>query len=111
MSNNININEVFKQMVGAAKEVLSEHWTEIKPFAEQEFKSFARNISLIGKLKIKKKITLEQAKHHLEIQRSSIRIVLLTMKGLGIIAVENAINAAISIVRDTVNKTIGWALI
>lgn len=111
MADNINIQEVFKLMTGAAKEVLKEHWKEIKPFAEQEFKSYARNIHLIGKLKLKGEISLEQSQYYLKIQRSSIRTVLLTIEGLGIIAVENAINAAINIVRDTVNKTIGWSLI
>ena len=111
MAEKINVQEILKKMVGAAKVVLNDHWKEVEPFAKQEFKSFAQNLQLIGKLKLKGEISLEQAKYYLEIQKSSIRIILLTIKGLGIIAVENAINAAINIVRDTVNKTIGWALI
>lgn len=108
---NINISEVFKLMIGEVKTVLIEHWKEIQPYAEQEFKAFARNISLMGKLKLKKAITEEQAKYYLDIQKSSIRMVLLTIKGLGIIAVEHAINSAVNVVRDIVNNTIGWVLI
>lgn len=108
---NINISEVFKLMIGEVKTVLSEHWKEIRPYAEQEFKAYARNISLMGKLKLKNAITEEQAKYYLDIQKSSIRMVLLTIQGLGIVAVEHAINSAINVVRDIVNKTIGWAII
>ena len=110
-TNNINISEVFKTMIGAAKGVLEDHWKEIKPFAEQEFKSYTRNIYLIGKLKIKGSITKQQAKYYMQIQKSSLRTVLLTIEGLGIVAVENAINAAINSVKDIVNKTIGWVVI
>lgn len=111
MTENINIQEVFKLMLGEAKNVLSEHWKEIRPYAEHEFKAYARNIHLMGKLKLKNQITEEKAQYYLKIQQSSIRTVLLTIEGLGIIAVENAINAALAVVRDIVNGAIGWVLI
>ena len=37
--------------------------------------------------------------------------VLLTIEGLGIVAVQNAINSALDVVKDTVNKAIGFGLI
>ena len=37
--------------------------------------------------------------------------VLLTIEGLGIVAVQNAINAALSVVKDTVNTAIGFTLL
>jgi hypothetical protein len=39
------------------------------------------------------------------------RIVLLTIEGLGILAVEAAINAAIDVVRSSVNTALGWAIL
>jgi len=107
----INIQEILKKMLGAAKEVLGNHWDEAKPFAKQELKSLAENIKLIGKLKVEGKITEEQAKYYIEIQKSSVRIVLLTIEGLGIIAVEEAINKALDVIRNTVNTAIGWSII
>ncbi|HKZ47063.1 MAG TPA: hypothetical protein VJ202_06760 [Thermodesulfobacteriota bacterium] len=37
--------------------------------------------------------------------------VFLTVEGLGIIAVEEAINAAMAVVRSTINTAIGWSIL
>lgn len=107
----INVQQVLEQMLDAARGVIHNHWNEVKPFAEQEFKALAENLQLIGKLKLDGRINEEQAKLYIEIQKSSVRIVLLTVEGLGILAVEEAINAALNVVKTTVNTTIGWAIL
>src|SRR5687767_3100457 len=101
----VNVENLLKDMLQAAQGVLTNHWGKAKPFAEQEFRSFAQNIQLIGELKLKGEITEEEAKLHLRIQKSSIRVVLLTIEGLGILAVESAINAALNVVKGSVNTT------
>ncbi len=111
MSNTINISEVLGEMLKAVEGVLKKNWKDVKPFAEQEFKSFTENLQLINRLKSEGKITKKQAKLYVEIQKSSVRIVLLTIEGLGILAVENAINAAIKVVKKTVNTAIGWTIL
>ena len=107
----IDFSKLITDMLGAAKGQLSNHWKEAKPFAEKEINSFAENIKLIAKLKLTGEITEEQAKLYIDIQKSSMRIVLLTIQGLGILAVEAAINAAIDVVRSTVNTALGWAIL
>lgn len=107
----IVVSELLKKMLSAAKGELLDHWDEAQPFAKQELKSMAENIKLIGKLKAKGKITEEQGKHYLEIQKSSFRIVLLAIEGLGILAVEASINAALNVISSTVNTALGWKLI
>lgn len=107
----INVNEILEKMLDAAKGVLQNHWEDAKPFAEQELKSLAENLKLIAQLKIEGKINEEQAKYYVEIQKSSVRIVLLTIEGLGILAVESAINAALDVIKTTVNTAIGWSII
>ncbi|GJM64584.1 hypothetical protein [Persicobacter diffluens] len=107
----INVQKILEQMLDAAKGVLENHWDEAKPFAEQELKALAENLQLIGQLKLEGKITQEQAKYYLEIQKSSVRIVLLTIEGLGILAVEAAINAALNVIRSTVNTALGWTVL
>ncbi len=62
------------------------------------------------KLKLEGKITKE-AQLHIEIQKGAFRTVLMSIKGLGLIAVENTINAALGAVAKTVNKAIGWGLL
>lgn len=107
----LNYEQLAQDMLNAAKNVLNKHWKEAKPFAEQQFKSFSQNIQLIADLKLRGEITEEQAKLHLNIQRNSIQIVLLTIEGLGILAVEAAINAAIDVVKKSVNTAIGWTIL
>jgi len=107
----VNVQVILDKMLQAAKEVLKSHWEKVKPFAEQEFKAYAQNIQLIMQLKEEGKISKEQATYYLEIQKGSIRVVLLTIEGLGILAVEAAINEALSVIRTTVNKALGWSII
>lgn len=107
----IDFAKLVTDMLAAAKGQLKAHWDDAKPYAEKEFKAFAENIQLIAELKLKGKINEAQAKLYVDIQKSSIRIVLLTIEGLGILAVEAAINAAIDVVRNTVNTAIGWNIL
>jgi hypothetical protein len=107
----IDFPQLLKSMSTAAEGVLKAHWKETKPYAEKEFKSFTENLKLIAKLKLQGKINKEQAKAYIEIQKSSMKIVLLTIEGLGILAVEAAINAVINVIRTTVNNAIGWAIL
>jgi hypothetical protein len=107
----IDFGQLIKDMSAAAKAVLVKQWKETKPFAEQQLNTFAQNIKMIGELKLKGKITEEKARLHLAIQKESARTVLLTIEGIGIVAAENAINSAIAVVKNTVNKAIGWGLL
>ena len=47
----------------------------------------------------------------MEIQKNASRTVLLTIEGLGLLAVEAAINAALNVVKDAVNTGIGFTLL
>lgn len=107
----INVNEILEKMLDASKEALQNHWEEAKPYAKQELKSLAESLKLINQLKVDGKINEQQAKYYLEIHKSSVRIVLLAIEGLGILAVESAINAALDVVKTTVNAAIGWSII
>ena len=107
----INIEQVLEEMLNAARGVLENHWEEAKPFAEQSFKSLAENFQLINQLKIAGDITESQAKSYIEIHKSSVRIVLLTIEGLGILAVEATINAVIDVIKTTINTAIGWNIL
>ncbi len=107
----INFDKLIKDMLSATKGKLANHWNEVKPYAEKEVNSFAENIKLIAELKIQGKITEDQAKLYIDIQKSSMRIVLLTIEGLGILAVEAAINAAIDVIRSTVNNALDWTIL
>ena len=107
----LNVGQLTKQMLDAAKPILVDFWKETKPFAEKEFRAFAQNLVMIEKLKLTNKISKEAAALHVDIQKNSLRTVLLTIQGLGVLAVEKAIMAAIDVIRGSVNKIIGWNLL
>ena len=107
----IDFEKLLQDMLSAAKVVLDKHWKEARPFAEQQFKSFNDNIQMIADMKLRGEITEEKARLHLNIQKNSMQIVLLTIEGLGILAVEAAINAAIDIIKGTVNTALGWTIL
>lgn len=107
----IDVEQLSKDMLAAARDVLKKQWPKAKDYAASEFKKIGESILFIESQLALGKMTPEQAKLHLEIQKNASRTVLLTLEGLGIVAVEAAINAALAVVRDTVNKAVGFALL
>lgn len=107
----INVNDLLGDMLEAAKGVLSDKWPEIKDYAETELKGIAEGIVLVEKLHLANAVTDEQAKLLFEMKKNTAKIVLLSIEGLGILAVEQAINAALDVVRDAVNGALDFTLI
>lgn len=107
----IDISELLTEMLGAAKNVLSEEWPEIKEHAETELKGLAEGIALVEKLRIRGKINKTQSRALIRMKQNTAQIVLLTIEGLGILAVEKALNAALKVIKDTVNTALGFSLI
>ena len=107
----LNILNLVKEMITAAKPALQTYWKDVKPYAEKESRSFVQNLAMIEKLKLQGEITKDEALIHIQIQKNSFRTVLLAIKGLGILTAENAINAAIGAIKNTVNTAIGWTLL
>lgn len=107
----INMEKLVKDMAGAATGVLKEKWPSVKTYAEAEFKKLGETVIAVQKSKLTGNITEEEARLLLEMQRNAMRSVFLTVEGLGIIAVEEAINAAMAVVRSTINTAIGWSIL
>jgi hypothetical protein len=109
---NIDTSKLLTEMLGAAKGVLKKKWPSAKSYAENEFRKLLEEAVHIGELKAQGKITEDEAFYLMNLQRNSARMVMLTLEGLGIIAVEEAINAALAVVRDTINSALGgWKLL
>lgn len=107
----VDVAELAKLMLGAARGKLKKHWPVIREYAEAEARKTAETIAMIEKLRLASQISPAEARLLLEMQRNSAKAVLLTVEGLGLLAAEAAINAAIGAVRSTVNKAVGFALI
>lgn len=111
MANNINVEELTKQMLEAAKGIFNEKWPDVRKFAESESKKFANNMAEIELWKISKQITEDEAKSLVGLHKRSMKMVLTSLEGISLAMAEKAINAAIDVIRQAVNTAIGWAIL
>lgn len=107
----IDIGNLAKVMTDAALEVLKEKGPSVRQYAEAEFKKLGETVVMIYKAKEAGEIDEEAARILLDMQKNAMRSVMVTVEGLGILAVEQAINAALGVVRGTVNTALGWTLL
>lgn len=107
----IDVNDLLERMVEAAKLVFDESWPDVKEHAETELKGVAEGIVLIERLRIDGKISQKQSRLLIRMKENTAKIVLLTLEGMGIVVVEKAINAALKVVKDTVNGVLDFRLI
>jgi len=108
----IDIEKLLKGMLEAASGVLKNHWPKAKDYTENEFRKLLLEAQHIVQLKAEGKITEQEAAYLMDLQRNASQAVLLTIKGLGNLAVEAAINAALAVVRDTINSALdGWKIL
>ncbi len=108
---NIDVDQVLSGMLGAAQAVFSEKWPDIKDFAEAEFEKLARTLGQIELLKLSNQINEGEASVLFEMQKNTARAVMLALEGMSLLLVEGAINAALAVVKDTVNTALGFALL
>lgn len=98
-------------MLQAARRSLGDDWSEARDYARTAFNNLARTLQMIERLMRRGKVTRQQARILLEIQKNTTRTVLLTVEGLGVVAAERAIDAALDAARDVVNRALGWKLV
>ena len=107
----LRASTLVKEMLAAARGEVAERWPEVRIYAEAEARKLAQTLVMIEKLKASGRITKKQADILLDMQKQTSRMVLLTIEGLGLLAAEAAVNAAMKSIRDAVNDAIGWKLI
>lgn len=108
----IDIEKLLNGMLESASAVMKNQWPKARDYAENEFRKLLLEAQHIAQLKRDGKITEQEAKYLMDLQRNAARAVLLTIEGLGILAVEAAINAALGVARDTVNSAVGgWKIL
>lgn len=107
----VDVPKLTSDMIDAAKNVVADKWPQVGEYAESEFRKITESIATIENLKLLGEITEEQAQLHLEIQANASRMVLAALEGMSLIIAEQAINAALNVVKDVVNTTLGWKVI
>ena len=107
----INVDQLVTSMLQAAQGGLADKWPEARDYAESEFKKIGQAIAFIEAQRALSLMSDEKAQLHLEMQKNAAKTMLLTLEGLGILAVEAVINAALDAVKSAVNTALGFALI
>lgn len=107
----LDVEALGKSMAAAAGGVLDKKWKTARPYAEAEFTKLADTLKLIEQEVLALRMTPKKAAIHLEIQKEAAVTVLLTVQGLSTLAVEEAINAALAVVKDTVNAALKFPLL
>jgi hypothetical protein len=98
--------EAAKKMIailtGAGKDVAS--------YAEAEAKKLATSAVEIAALRAAGTIDDEEMRLHLDIQKHASRAVLMAVKGVGLLAAEQAINAGLQVILGAVRRATGLNL-
>ena len=111
MADSLSVADLAKKMLEAMLPILKDHWKDVQDYAKTESKKTAETLALITKRYLDKTIDKNTANAYLDMQKHSTQNVLLTIKGIGLIAAQEAINAALDAVATAVNRAIGFALI
>lgn len=107
----LDVAQLGKEMLGAMNGVLQDDWPEIRAYAESESRKMAEALVMVETLVAQGSINAEQARLHVQMQKNAARMVLLAIEGLGVLMAEKAINAALAVVRDTVNSALRFTLL
>lgn len=99
----LNRGELAAAMIGAAKATLAKEWPKVRDFAQPELKRLAASLVDIGRLAAQGKVSQVEARALLKIHRNTVLTVMLAVEGMGLLAAERAINAALKAVVDAVN--------
>jgi hypothetical protein len=107
----LNVETLADEMLGAALPILKKSAQDAESFAKTEFTKIAQTIVAIGEQVAAGQINQQQAVLLLDMQTSASRNVLLCLEGLALLAVEEAINAALAVVKTLVNTALKFPLI
>ena len=107
----IEIQSLATEMNAAAFPLLRDAAPSAGRYVRGECVKLAQMIATIEEERADGQITDQQAKLLIEMQKSAMRTVLLSAEGLGLLAVEKAINAALDAVKSVVNAAVGHDLL
>lgn len=103
--------ELWKPMIDAAREALGENWEAIRKYAEPELERLARTILEIGAQAASGEISESEARALIRVHRNTTEMVILTAKGMSLLTVEKAVNAAIRAAKAPVQAALGLTLL
>ena len=108
---NTDEKALLSDMLDAARQTMTENWSELQTFVEWESRHILESVDRIARLKEEGRIDEDQARLQMEIQRETFISLLLTVKGVRLVQAENAVNAVMSVLGKAANRMLGWSLL
>ena len=105
----LDIAQVVNEMLQAALPYLSKGGQQASSYASHEFQQYIVNVEHVQNMAEEGKVTDQEAQYLVDQYKLSMRAVLLAIEGLGVIAAQNAINAAIDVLNSALNAALGAA--
>jgi len=109
MSFQLDIGKVVNDMLHESAMSLLNGGKKAGEFATHEYTQFIRDIDHVQTMAEAGTITDKEAQFLVDQHKLAMQNVLLAIEGLGIIAVQNAINAALKVLTDALQAAIGAA--
>ncbi len=109
MNFNLDVNKVVGDMVQASAGALIKGGKQASEYASHEYAQFIEDIEHVQTMAEDGTITAQEAQALVNQHKLSMQAVLLTVEGLGLIAVQNAINAALKVLSDALSAALGTA--
>lgn len=110
-STSVTDSNLGEKMLEAAKTSFGSKFASVKTFAKAETEKLAITLRMIIEASVANDISKSEAKILLNQQKLAASAVLTAIEGMGIAAVQAAINAALKVVKDFVNGKVGFALL
>ncbi|MBT9521865.1 MAG: hypothetical protein IV101_13350 [Dechloromonas sp.] len=108
---NINTQEVLNDMLVAARTAFDKDWEKVSDYAKAELEKLTMTFTQIEILSRTGQITPAESSVLFEMQKNTARAVMAGLEGMSTIIVENALNAALNVVRDAINRALGFVLL
>lgn len=109
----MNVSNVLEDMMAASKESFGDSWDDIKDLAQVEFKTILHRLNDIAKSVLDKNNSVNKrtARYLVKSQVQLATQAIVAVTTMTIVAVQKAINAALKVVKQAVNTSLGVVLL
>ena len=110
MKFNLDVDQVANQMLQASAGALLKGGKQASEYASHEYAQFIEDIEHVQTMAEEETISAAEAQALVDQHKLSMQAVLLCVEGLGVIAVQNAINAALQVLNAAISTALGTAV-
>ena len=110
MKFNLDINKVASDMLQASAGALVKGGEQASEYASHEYAQFIEDIEHVQTMAEEGTISAAEAQALVDQHKMSMQAVLLCVEGLGVVAVQNAINAALKVLNTAIAAALGTAI-